>query len=153
LPQAWPLFSIHSFAAKKPEVRATLAHPSASLPEGITAKPLDDPLAGFQYGPECAAFRERARDTLPIAGLYMPTLLQMPMMPMPVPSNMQKVKLTIDFVVDSVGNARGVAIVANKPGNARYIESVRRQVEQYKFRPAHIGACAVQGNYTLIYDF
>ncbi len=66
--------------------------------------------------------------------IYPPTVVSLPILPLPVPSKVRPYKMVAEFEVDSVGNARLVKF--NPSRDAGYNRRIREMLAEIRFRPA-----------------
>jgi periplasmic protein TonB len=66
--------------------------------------------------------------------VYPPTVVAMPIMPLPVPSKVRPYQMTAEFDVDSLGNAKLVTF--NPSRDAGYNKRVKEALLEIRFRPA-----------------
>ena len=66
--------------------------------------------------------------------MYPPTVVAMPIIPLPAPSKVRPYYLTAEFDVDSLGNTRLVTF--NPSRDAGYNKRVKEALLEVRFRPA-----------------
>jgi hypothetical protein len=66
--------------------------------------------------------------------IYPPTVVALPILPLPVPSKVRPYRMVAQFEVDSSGNARLIGFNPSK--DASYNRRIREMLLEIRFRPA-----------------
>jgi periplasmic protein TonB len=66
--------------------------------------------------------------------VYPPAVVALPILPLPVPSKVRPYRMTAQFDVDSLGNAR--LLTFNPSKDAGYNKRIREMLMEIRFRPA-----------------
>ena|SRR5690349_17613577 len=116
-------------------------------PPGLALEPLE-------YGEQCAAARQLARDSASSLSIIPPKPLRMMIPPMPVPMNVRRQSAVVTIRVDSAGKYAPADLTVTGLSNKDYQDRVRRGLlTMLEFYPAHIGKCAVNGVSQLVFEF
>ena len=110
------------------------------------------PYKGLRYGPACAVARDQARREPPPASLVHPRPLELPVPPMPVPTDVRGDTAVLEIRVDSLGwPVKGGARVTGLT-NADYERKLLAMARRLRFVPGQLDGCAVGGRFVVTYS-
>jgi hypothetical protein len=128
-------------------VVSACARPAESLP----ARPALEPV---EYGEQCAAARQLARDSAGSPAITPPRALQLLIPPLPIPMDVRRQAAVVIIRVDSAGKFAPGDLTLIGPPNRAYQDRMRRTlISGLEFYPARIGKCGVNGTAKLTFEF